>query len=152
GVSVVMLMVSLVITVLTQAITNLMQARGRNLLDGIASLLRQIDSGLPEEISRKIADGILTHPLVRSAGAQYGVTVHREELIALLLQLASDDGAHRLETDAREQLCNLLRKNGVEHPTQTLANVRALVLQLEQAHPELSNHERYAAAFLKEAS
>ena len=82
GLSVVMLMVSLVVTVLTQAITNLMQSRGKNLRDGIAGLLRQIHRDLPPGVSREIAEAILTHPLIKSAGSRFGTVIHREELTA----------------------------------------------------------------------
>jgi hypothetical protein len=152
GLSVVMLMVSLVVTVLTQMITNFMQTRGKNLLDGIASLLTQIHRDLPPHISRDIAKAILTHPLIKSAGSKFGTAIHREELIALTLELAAGEGIHQLEAPAREELCKLLKANGVDDPVQTMSNVRSLVLMLEQAHPELSNNERYAQAFLKEAS
>ena len=56
GLSVVMLMVSLVVTVLTQAITNLLQTRGKNLLDGIAGLLRQIHRDLRDAVRRRYRD------------------------------------------------------------------------------------------------
>lgn len=151
GLSVVMLMVSLVVTVLTQAITNLMQTRGKNLLDGIAGLLRQIHRDLPPEVSDQIAEAILTHPLIKSVGSRFGTVIHREELTALLLELAADDGPHQLEASARAHLCGVLKANGIEDPVKTLANVRSLVLLLEQAHPELSSNERYAMAFLQEA-
>lgn len=151
GLSVVMLMVSLIVTVLTQAITNLMQTRAKNLLDGIASLLRQIHRDLPPGIDREIAAAILTHPLIKSAGSRFGHVIHREELTALIVELAAGEGPHQLGEAAKRELCRLLQANGIEDPEKTIANVRSLVLMLEQAHPELSNNERYAMAFLQEA-
>src|SRR3954447_6506116 len=152
GLSVVMLIVSLVVTVLTQAVTNLLQTRGKNLLDGIAGLLKQIHRDLPEDACQKIAEAILTHPLIKSAGSRYGTVIHREELTILLLQLASDDGPQRLESSLRNQLLAVLQENGVKDPAQTLESVRALALQLEQAHPELSNDMRHSMALLQEAN
>jgi hypothetical protein len=151
GLGLVMLMVSLVVTVLTQAVTNLLQTRGRNLRDGIASLLLQIHRDLPTQISNEIAEAILTHPLIKSAGSRYGTVIHREELTALLLELAADEGPQRLKDAARNEVCQLLKANGIDDPGKTMSSVRSLVLLLEQAHPELSNNERYAMAFLKEA-
>ena len=151
GLSVVMLMVSLVVTVFTQALTNLMQTRGKHLLDGVAGLLRQIHKEVPAEVSRKIADAILTHPLIKAAGTKYGTVIHREELTALILELASGDAPHAIDDCVREGLGGLLKANGVDDPAKTMDNVRLLTLQLEQAHPELSNNERYAMAFLQEA-
>ena len=78
--------------------------------------------------------------------------IHREELTALLLELASGDGLNQLQTAARTHLCDLLKANGITDPAGTMANVRALTLTLERAHPELSNQERYAMAFLQEAN
>ncbi len=152
GLSVVMLMVSLVVTVLTQAVTNLLQTRGKNLLDGVAGLLKQIHRDLPEEACRKIAEAILTHPLIKAAGSRYGTVIHREELTILLLQLASDEGPQRLEASLRIQLLAVLRENGIQDPEKTLDSVRSLALQLEQAHPELSNDMRHSMALLQEAN
>jgi hypothetical protein len=73
-------------------------------------------------------------------------------LTALILELAADDGANRLDASLRTYLCQLLQKNGIADPVKTMDNVRALTLMLESAHPELSNNERYAMAFLQEAS
>lgn len=151
GLSVVMLMVSLVVTVFTQVITNLMETRGRNLRDGISGLLVQIHSDIPADVSRKIAEAILKHPLIKAAGTSLGTVIHREELTALILELAADDGASTGDSTVRDHLCNLLKANGIERPEQTMANVRALTLMLEQAHPELSNNQRFAVAFLQEA-
>lgn len=152
GLSVVMLVVSLVVTVLTQAITNLMQTRGKNLRDGIAGLLRQIHQDLPASTSQNIAETILKHPLIKAAGTKFGTVIHREELTALLLELASGDGPVQLEQASQDALLKLLAANGVSDPARTMDNVRALTLVLEQAHPELSNNERYAMAFLQEAN
>ena len=151
GVTVVMLMVSLAVTVLTQAIMNGLQTRGKNLRDGIAGLLKQIHGALPDDSSKKIAEALLTHPLIKSAGSRFGTVIHREELTALLLELAAGDGPKALEDTVRGELCELLRANGIEDPKGTMENVRSLALQLEQAYPALSNNERYAMAFLQEA-
>lgn len=154
GLSVVMLMVSLIVTVLTGAVTNLLQTRGRNLLAGITGLLRQIHPDLSEESAQAISAKILTHPMIRSAGEKFGSVIHREELSVLLLELASGDvpSTAKLEDTVRQDLCELLKKNGIEDPAATMANVRSMALTLEQAHPELSNNARIAMAFLQEAN
>jgi hypothetical protein len=152
GLSVVMLMVSLVVTVITQAVTNLMQTRGKNLRDGIGGLLQQIHGDLPKEISEKISEAILTHPLIKSAGSKFGTVIHREELTGLLLELATDEGPQKLEQAAKDELIKMLNANGIADPAKTIDNVRSLVLKLEAAHPELANNERYAIAYLQEAS
>ena len=49
GVSVVMLIVSMAVTVLTQLVVGLAQSRGRNLKRGLADLLQQIDPTLERQ-------------------------------------------------------------------------------------------------------
>lgn len=152
GLTVVMLTVSMVVTVLTEAINNLFERRGAHLLDGIAGLLRQMDSTLPEKICKDIATAVLTHPLIKSVGCKYGSVIHREELTSLLLEFAAGDGVVTLEQDAKAALIGLLKSNGINDPCRVMQNVRQFALILEQAHPELANNERYAVAFLQEAS
>jgi hypothetical protein len=151
GLSVVMLMVSLVVTVLTGAVTNFLQTRGKNLAAGIAGLLRQIHPDLPIDVAKTISEAILTHPLIASDGKTLGAVVHREELIALILELAAGQGSVQLAQEAKKGLTDLLKNNGIEDPAAVIANVRSVALTLEQAHPELSNNERVARAFLQEA-
>ncbi len=151
GLGVVMLMMSLVVTVFTEAVSHLLLTRGRNLLDGIAGLLRQMHSDIPEQASREIATGILTHPMITAQGSGIGAVIHREELTSLILELAAGEGPNQLEGSLRAWLCHLLQANGISEPAKTMANVREAALLLERAHPELSNNERYAAAFMDEA-
>ncbi len=46
----------------------------------------------------------------------------------------------------------MLSRNGIADPQKTLESVRAVALNLELAHPELSNNLRYSTAFLQEAN
>ncbi|MFL6447486.1 MAG: hypothetical protein ACJ746_07325 [Bryobacteraceae bacterium] len=152
GLSVVMLMVSLIVTVLTEAVTNLLQMRGKHLLQGVIGLLRQVDRDLPEHVVEVVATTILTHPLIRSHGSRFGSVIHREELTKLVLELAADEGPQRLTPEILAQLTEMLKRNGIVDPKKTLENVRALALQLELSHPELSNNLRYSTAFVQEAN
>ena len=151
GLSVVMLMVSLIVTVFTAAITNMLQTSGKHLREGLIGLLRQIDSELPDDVAKVIATTILTHPLIKSAGSRYGTVIHREELTKLILELAADDGPHKLEARARGLLIDTLGRNQIADPQKVIENVRSVALQLERSNPELSNNARYAMAFLQEA-
>jgi hypothetical protein len=152
GLAVVMLMVSLVVTVLTEAITTVLNMRGKHLLEGILGLLKQVDRDLPEPVANAIATAILTHPLIRSKGARFGTVIHREELTKLVLELAADEGPQRLKPEVLAELKSMLQRNGIADPNRTLASVRGVALQLELTHPELSNNLRYSTAFLREAS
>ena len=152
GLSVVMLMVSLIVTVMTEAAVNLLQMRGKHLLEGVIGLLRQVDRDLPHEAVETIATTILTHPLIRSVGSRYGSVIHREELTKLVLELAADEGPQRLPTNVHQLLVDMLKRNGIDDPEKTLESVRTVALDLELKHPELSNNMRYSTAFLQEAN
>jgi len=152
GLSVVMLMVSLIVTVLTEAIANLLQMRGKHLLEGVIGLLKQVDRNVPDHVVKAIATTILTHPLIRSKGSRFGTVIHREELTKLVLELAADEGPERLTPPILAELRAMLQRNGIADPNKTLENVRTVALRLELAHPELSNNLRYSTAFLHEAN
>lgn len=157
GVSVVMLVVSMAVTVLTQFVLGILQSRGRNLMLGLANLLQQIDPELPREVVEKIATAVLSHPMTAAAGKfkRLGITIHREEFTKLLMDLAAGhapaDILSILDGGAREKLQELLRKNDIEDPAKVLDNVRAMALHLEMANPAWAAHERQAQALMREA-
>lgn len=150
GVSVVMLLVSLVVTVLTQFVTNVANTRGRHLLRGLGDLLQQIDPGLEQKMARAIAAAVLTHPLISEAVGRYGTVIHREEFTKLLLDFAAGTG--RLGDSARAALKNTLAKRGVAKPEAVLDNIQSVALQLEVSNPELANNARQNLAILSEAA
>lgn len=152
GLSVVMLMVSLVVTMLTQFVVSVINSRGRHLMHGIADLLEQIDPGLTRQVAEEISTKVLTHPVVRASGKRLGHVIHREELTRLLMELAAGSGTEKLSESAAEALRNLLRRDGVSEPGQMLDNVRSLALQLEKANPELAANARQSLAMLQEAN
>jgi hypothetical protein len=152
GVSLVMLLVSLVVTVLTQFVTNVANTRGRHLLRGLGDLLQQIDPALERKTARAIAGAVLTHPLISEAMGRYGTVIHREEFTKLLLDFAAGAGAARLGDSARGALKNTLAKQGVANPEAALDNIRSVALQLEVSNPELANNTRQNLAILSEAA
>jgi hypothetical protein len=77
--------------------------------------------------------------------------IHREEFTKLLMDLASGEGAQKLEGDALDALKKMLANGGISDPAQTLKNIRALGLQLEASNPELATHLRASLAILHEA-
>ncbi|WP_255556323.1 hypothetical protein [Methylococcus sp. Mc7] len=156
GVSVVMLIASMAVTVLTQLITDLANTRGKHLSRGLGDLLRQIDPSLSREMAEQVSRAVLTHPMISHVGQRLGATIHREEFTKLLLDIASGqtprDSKNRLSDSARQILANMLEKNGIEDPAATLENVRAYALQLELSHPELATNVRHNVALLQEAN
>lgn len=152
GLSVVMLMVSLIVTVITEAVTSLLQMRGKHLLEGVIGLLKQVDREFPQHVVDAVGTAILTHPLIRSKGCRFGTVIHREELTKLVLELAAEEGPQHLKAEVLTELRDMLARNGIADAKATLERVRGVALKLELAHPEVSNNLRYSTAFLQEAN
>ena len=152
GLSVVMLMVSLAVTVMTQAIVTAINTRGVHLKQGLVELLTQIDPGL-EKTAAKIARQVLRHPLTREMSLfglpRTGTVIQREEFTKLLLELAS---GNTNDKDTQQTLKEALAANGVPEPGKTLENIRLLALNLEASTPGLANNVRQSVAILHEAA
>ncbi|WP_020485602.1 hypothetical protein [Methylomonas sp. MK1] len=99
GLSVVMLIVSMAVTLISQGMLNLMASRGRNLRTGLADLLELLDARFSRAEAEAIAALTLTQ---RAIGGrcrcrlpewlqffQFGEVIHREEFIKILLDLAA---------------------------------------------------------------
>lgn len=155
GVSVVMLIVSMAITVITQSIVALFNDRGRNLHRGLSDLLCQIDPTIESPIAGRIVSTVLTHPMISGMGGRTGSTIHREEFLKLLMDIASNNAPkevlEKLKDAEKTALTTLLEKNGISDPAKVLDNVRAMALQLEMASPEMASHARHAMAMMHEA-
>ena len=151
GVATVMLLFSMAVTIVTQFVANLMQSRGKNLLEGLAGLLKQIDPSIGKDAADKIAETLLKHPLVAEANGKLGEVIHREEFTTLLMGLSAGESAATLEPVAKRALDDLLEKNGITDPAGTLKNIRAAALQLESLRPDLANDVRHRMAILQEA-
>ena len=176
GLTVVLLALSMGVTVITQAITTVLNSRGRHLRRGLTDLLQQLDPALTETLSKAIATEVLTHPLVSGSSAPFsaangggrlegivaqvrrvaggprlGNVVHREEFTKLLMAIGGGEGQPQVESTARAALMTALRNNGVENPEATLKTVRTMALQLERASPELSHTARQNIAILHAA-
>lgn len=162
GLSVIMLLLSMIVTVITQFVTTILNSRGKHLLHGITDMLEQIDPSVTREAAEEIATAVLSHPLVQGANGRLGAVVHREELTKLLLELASGEGPQKLAPEAMQSLQNALVANGVceagtpdqikQQITVTISNIRSTALQLELEHPELTNAARVRIAMLQKAS
>jgi hypothetical protein len=150
GATTVLLLFSMAVTVITQAITSIGGRRGRHLRAGLADLLQQL--GIPTaEYAKQIATRLLLHPMIREGTSKLGTVIHREEFTKLLLGLATGEGAQELEGDSLAALKKALEDGGISNPGQALKNIRSLSLQLEASNPELSNHLRDGLAILHEA-
>src|SRR5215472_16360231 len=111
GVTTVLLLFSMAVTVITQALTSLGGRRGRHLRGGLAGLLQQL--GIPAgDVAKHIADTLLRHPLIADGKGRLGTVIHREEFTKLLLDLASGTGVQTLQSDAQTALKGALREGG----------------------------------------
>jgi hypothetical protein len=168
GLTVVMLVVSLAVTLLTQFLTSLANTNGRMLKAGLARLIAQIDSrlagasGVPKagDLADELAEAILTHPMIgeRFLGKQrLGSVVHRSELTRLLIEfaIAPPDGtvvaAQLLKPATQTVLKQVLSDHGIPDPSATLKEIRIAELALEQSQPELANGLRHDIAILQKA-
>ena len=162
GLTVVLVALSMAVTVITQAVTTVINSRGRHLRRGLTDLLQQLDPALTEKLSKAVATEILTHPLVSGSsapfslrritgGARLGNVVHREEFTKLLMAAAAGQGREQLSADAVAALSQALANNGVADPKETLQKIRSTALQLERSSPQLSNVVRQNIAILQAA-
>ncbi len=157
GLTVIMLALSMGVTMLTQFATTVLNSRGRHLKRGIMDLLTQIDQALAtraaaadQTVAGRIADAILTHPLISATGRRLGTVVHREELTRLLLFLTDDSAA--MDEQAKTALKQTLAQNGIADPAATLKKIRETSLNLEAENPALAVNIRQTLAILHEAN
>jgi hypothetical protein len=159
GFSLVMLVVSAAVTVFTQTLATLLQLRGRRLLDGLTTILEQIDPELNKKLEGRvktaageIAEAVLKHPLVAERNKRLGTVIQREELTKILLELAAGGGAATLKEDARAALKEALERTGISNPGQVLKEIRLLAAELEASKPELAAHVRETKAIVTTAA
>jgi hypothetical protein len=165
GFTVVMLVVSMAVTMITQAIgTSIMNLRGKSLHEGLTSLLALMDQGLSREQAKRIADHILRNPLVSAGSASRGKyrlasVIHRDELTKLLLDFAvpgeaakADPQNYADEASLRHALRGSLARNGIPDPEAVLRQVRSAVVELERRNPEASHAIRSNVALLNFAA
>jgi hypothetical protein len=151
GATTVLLLFSMAVTVITQAITTIGRRPGRHLRDGLADLLEQLGIS-PGKSAQTIATSLLKHPLIRLGKTSMGTVIHREEFTKLLLDLSTGKGVKTLPATIETELNKALTDGGISNPGQALKNIRAMALQLEASNPEISNQMRDGLAILHEAS
>jgi len=155
GLSLVMLVASLVTMLITQAFLGAAGRRSQHLLCGLTDLLTQLHLALDAPTARAIAAAVVSHPLVRGSERRRATVVKREEFIKLLFELATPAAASaatpQISEPVRTRLLEVLKANGVSDPERTLSNVRMLALELERTHPELAAATRHTIALTQEA-
>jgi hypothetical protein len=130
GATTVVLLFSMAVTVITQALNHLFHRRGRHLKAGLANLLQQLE--IPtRHCAEDIADHVLRHPMISDGKGNLGTVVKREEFVKLLLDFASGEGMSTLSEESKNTLLAVIQRNGIADPLSALKNIRALDLQLE---------------------
>jgi hypothetical protein len=168
GFSLVMLIMSAAVTMVTQGVgTSMLNLKGRALRKVISRLLALLDRGLHPSDARKIANTILRDPLIApprklAPGNALASVVHREELVKLILDFASNGDAskaHGLQGTAsadmeqlRHEIAASLKQNGIDDPAAVLVAIRGAILELEKTSPELSTSMRASIAILTHAA
>lgn len=150
GLSVVMLIVSMAVTLINQAILNVIAARGRCLRTGLADLLQLIDSTLVRQSADEIAAMVLTKPSIRKASFgdviidlfpswQFGEVIHREEFTKILLAFGARQGElKKLLVDLQTAIDN--NQNDATQSAVTTA-VSALTLSIQSVTEVRSEHQ-----------
>jgi hypothetical protein len=134
---VLMLGVSLLITVLTQMVTNLLGLRGTNLRRGLVELLTAVHPDLKNHV-QDIAQRVLEHPLVSDsvfAGTKSPIfarwrlasAIRVEELVGILNKL-STPAATATSGTVQQAMADIAQKAGVTSSPE----MRALVAQVKQ--------------------
>jgi len=126
---VVMLLLSLLVTALVQAISALLDLRGRNLTRALTDLFKQIDPDLRKgfpvpgflgkvkqwiahpftktTFATKLADAVSKHPILAHTFTR-AKAIRKEELIEVLQDLNSSEPAGKIETDVKSILNSIL--------------------------------------------
>lgn len=166
GFAVIMLAVSMSVTLIINAILQLLGMRGKKLLEGITHLLQQVDPQLlTPERAKEIAGRILRHPLLAPSPTRCAEVIQREELIKVVLQIAAGapaagaagttaadaPGQPQGPATAEQALALALARAGIPDPGNTLQAVRLFSMRLEASRPELATHVREAVAVITEA-
>src|SRR5580704_617661 len=132
--SVVMLMLSLMVTAIVQAISAVTDLRGRNLASGLSNLLNQIEPEFRLKMSdgttfaRYIADVVVKHPAIAHAGTR-AKAVSQNELVRVLRDLCSANPATAIDETAQAKLKALLDAR-VPGGEETVSSVQVVAQEL----------------------
>ncbi len=125
GFTTVLLMLSLVVTVLTQIAANFLKLRSRHLRDGLLNVFLQLSWEFAGEGARRLAREV--------AHGKDAIT--REDLIETLLVLAQKSSSHPVYAELRTKIAALAP--GFE-PKDLLANLRRATLEFSVERPDLA--------------
>lgn len=130
--SVVMLLLSLLITAIVQAVAALWGLRGKNLLWGLKRLLPQLDSALGAEAD-KLAERILLHPALTDRDGKLATALRAEELVLVLKDLSTDGD---WSDEAKAAFRQLFQKAVGQDSVELTAKVQELLERFDKTFPD----------------
>ena len=174
GLAVVMLVLSLAVTVVTQFINSqLLNLPGRALRVGLGRLLTLLDPTITLADGERVADYVLRHNLVSRSG-RLAQTVHREEFTKLVLDYAGGGVAMKADAEqkktlaeasrlpamlapgpvvddgaTRTKLLDVIRRNGVANPIDALQKARLMAMKLEADVPAMATNVRQTISLVE---
>lgn len=149
GFVVVMLLLSMLITVVVQAVSAAFDLRGRNLVWGLTKLFHQISpefqakatrdwNELRSSVGKKLAEAVSHHPTLSHSLSGRAKAIRPEELIAVLRDLAKNPPA---DLDAKAKVVLQTWADKIAPAPEALSVATALLAQVNNAMPG------YAAEF-----
>jgi hypothetical protein len=146
-----MLILSLIVTTVVQALVGLLGLRGRNLLGGVSRLFQQFDPAFTTEISEEISRKLLGHPAVARTFGRATQAISKEELIRLANHLATASNSE-LTGEAKKVLREYLGKVVVAVPKgQQVALAAAAGALSEEARASFNNAVATAVGTVQQA-
>jgi hypothetical protein len=120
----VMLLLSMIITVVVQAISGLLDLRGQNLVWGLGNLFQQISPEAAQKAANELAKAVASHPSLTSTpkGGLYKAKAIRPDELLMVLQKLSSEAAkdpHALTDDVKKVLNSLLTNSVPGNPDNT---------------------------------
>lgn len=135
----VMLLLSMIITVVVQAISGLLDLRGQNLVWGLANLFQQISPDAAERAATELAKAVATHPSLTSTpkGGLYKAKAIRPDELLMVLQKLSAEAAKdpKALSDAAKSALNSLLTNSVPGNPDNTETMQKLAAEFAKRFP-----------------
>jgi len=136
GVTTVMLVLSLVVTALTQILTNVLKLRSKYLRDGILHLFERLGWQFSAQDALTLAHELVRLPLPgQKAKGVAKDAIAREDLLEKLLEMAQNEALGTAATSLRTKIAELAP--GAD-PKDLLASLRKTSMELSVERPDLA--------------
>jgi hypothetical protein len=143
GFAVVMSVVSLLITIITQMVSSLLGLRGKNLADALEAMILKLDPDINKQVAdmgKKLADQVLTHPVISDSTLSMkgswplrwkrASSVRADELLEIIRDMAGTSAAPAAAPATPEQAAAKLLATLNAPSIATTAAIGALTAKL----------------------